>query len=92
MAVSLTKQQLLAELIESLVAENPGEPIQINSADKTLGFFFPTYVSSRSTPPHLTPEHRAEIKRRHENMDDEVSCEEMVEMVMKDLRQSTPER
>jgi hypothetical protein len=86
MTTTAEKLQIIGVMLEELAAENPGQPVPIKSGEKMIGLFYPTYVSTRTTPPKLSPEHWAELKRRHENRDDDVSGEEMIEMVMSELR------
>lgn len=90
MAAAASRQQLLAELLEELITENNGQPVRISSGERTLGIFFPAFVSSRTSPPPITPEQRAELQRRLDTIDDAVSPEEMIAMIEEDLRSTPP--
>lgn len=92
MAMSEEKQRLLAELLQEAIVLNGWKPFKVFTANgSSLGVFHPQFISSRRTPPRMTEEHRAELQRRIDNIDDAVSAEEMIEMVMRDLREQPPE-
>lgn len=90
MSTTAEKWELVGVMLEELIAEKPVQAIPIKSGEKTIGLFYPSYVSKRTTPPKLSPEHWEELRRRHASLDDAISGDEMIERVMSDLRRSNP--
>ena len=89
--VTLNNEQLTEILIE-LMRTNPGMPVELAAEKKgAIGVFVPYYVSQREDRPKITQERKAELERQLATIDDSVTHEEMVRLVMEDLRATTPE-
>jgi hypothetical protein len=84
------RRYIVQKLLSRILEETQFMPQPITNAEGvTVGYFVPYYRSTKTSPPKLTPEQRAEIDRRLATLDDSVDADEFIKLLeLEDSRQS----
>jgi hypothetical protein len=66
-------------LLTKEVEQRGYKPVPVtDDAGQMVGYYVPWFRSTAQVPPQLSPERRAELDRRLDNLDDSISYEEMM--------------
>lgn len=78
-ATAAQRRLLVGKLLPGVSAEDGYVPRLVHNArGELIGALIPTYRSTATEPPRLTPEERAELQRRLDTPDDTISYEQLL--------------
>lgn len=82
------RRYLVHRLLAKEIEETGYKPVPVtDESGQTVGYYIPWFRSAAKAPPKLSPERRAELDRRLNNLDESISQEEMMKRLgLADLR------